>query len=397
MTELVLVLSAFLVSFLTLFTGFGLGTLLLPVFALFVPVQIAVASTAIVHGANNLFKASLLYRDIDRSILFRFGGPAVISAFAGAYVLSTLTSQGSLHTWEVFGRTATITPVGLVMSLLILAFAAFELMPALHSFRMPPRFIPLGGVLSGFFGGLSGHQGALRAAFLGPLGLVPAAFAATQAVLGLIVDIARLIVYSATFLSIGSAMDTSALPGTLILLAIAAAFFGALLGKRVLPNVTIGLVRKTAGALLVVVGLALGTGLTGSARTSAQEKDGTPMTTDSADRKIDYIEFNSPDMASVKSFYAEAFGWTFQDWGEDYVSFEDGRIAGGFRKGDVVKGTTLVILFATDLEAAKRAVMKAGGTITVDIFSFPGGRRFHFADPAGNLLAVWSDNEPKEN
>jgi predicted enzyme related to lactoylglutathione lyase len=110
------------------------------------------------------------------------------------------------------------------------------------------------------------------------------------------------------------------------------------------------------------------------------------------DRAIDYIEFTAPDLPAIKKFYGGVFDWKFQDWGDDYVSFNDGRVDGGFARGDAKTGTgALVILYSTDLEAVQQKVRAAGGVITKDTFSFPGGRRFHFADPAGNELAIWSD------
>jgi predicted enzyme related to lactoylglutathione lyase len=117
-----------------------------------------------------------------------------------------------------------------------------------------------------------------------------------------------------------------------------------------------------------------------------------PMGQEEHDKRIDYIEFPTADMTAAKAFYSRAFGWSFQDWGDDYASFEDGRLAGGLRLEDgVVSGGPLVVLYAVDLEAAASAVTAAGGTIVQEIFSFPGGRRFHFTDPSGNELAVWSD------
>lgn len=110
------------------------------------------------------------------------------------------------------------------------------------------------------------------------------------------------------------------------------------------------------------------------------------------DRAIDYIEFTAPDLPAVKKFYSEAFGWKFQDWGDEYASFSDGRVDGGFTRGTAkTGGGPLVILYSSGLEAMRQKIQSAGGTITKDTFSFPGGRRFHFADPAGNELAVWSD------
>jgi D-aminopeptidase len=116
------------------------------------------------------------------------------------------------------------------------------------------------------------------------------------------------------------------------------------------------------------------------------------MGQEAQDRRIDYVEFATTDMAAVKRFYAQAFGWSFQDWGDEYASFEDGRLAGGFRLADEgAPGGPLVIIYAVDLEASVAAVKAAGGGIVQEIFSFPGGRRFHFRDPVGNELAVWSD------
>jgi predicted enzyme related to lactoylglutathione lyase len=110
------------------------------------------------------------------------------------------------------------------------------------------------------------------------------------------------------------------------------------------------------------------------------------------DRRIDYIELQVTDVAAAKRFYGDVFGWSFTDWGDEYASFEDGRMNGGFAKSDsVTPGGPLVIMYATDLEAALARVKKAGGRIVVEPFSFPGGRRFHFADPSGNVLAVWSE------
>ncbi|HET6778290.1 MAG TPA: VOC family protein [Gemmatimonadales bacterium] len=108
-------------------------------------------------------------------------------------------------------------------------------------------------------------------------------------------------------------------------------------------------------------------------------------------RRIDYIEFSVPSVPEAKRFYGKAFGWSFEDYGPDYASFADGRLSGGFQTASGNPGGPLVVIYAVDLEAMERQVREAGGTIVRPIFSFPGGRRFHFADPGGNELAVWSD------
>jgi predicted enzyme related to lactoylglutathione lyase len=108
--------------------------------------------------------------------------------------------------------------------------------------------------------------------------------------------------------------------------------------------------------------------------------------------QIDYIEFPATDITRTKAFYSAVFGWKFEDYGPDYTSFVDGRIAGGFTKEAPlpVKGI-LVVLYASDLEGTEAKVKAAGAMVTKGIFSFPGGRRFHFMDPSGNELAVWSE------
>lgn len=114
------------------------------------------------------------------------------------------------------------------------------------------------------------------------------------------------------------------------------------------------------------------------------------------DQKIDYIEFAASDFDAIQAFYEKAFGWTFVDYGPEYRAFNDGKLDGGFRHAEeratTASGSALVILYAKDLEATRDKVVASGGRIIEDIFSFPGGRRFQFADPHGNELAVWSDN-----
>lgn len=110
------------------------------------------------------------------------------------------------------------------------------------------------------------------------------------------------------------------------------------------------------------------------------------------DRRIDYVEFPATDVAKTKEFYVGVFGWEFTDYGPDYTSFNDGRMAGGFRlAGEVEKGGALVVLYANDLDAIEAKIKIHGGMIVRETFEFPGGRRFHFTDPSGNELAVWSD------
>ena len=112
----------------------------------------------------------------------------------------------------------------------------------------------------------------------------------------------------------------------------------------------------------------------------------------SHNNQIDYIEFPAVELSKTKEFYSSVFGWKFEDYGPDYTSFSDGRLSGGFTKDapPPVKGV-LVVLYSSDLEGTEKKVKAAGAAISKEIFSFPGGRRFHFMDPSGNELAVWSE------
>lgn len=109
------------------------------------------------------------------------------------------------------------------------------------------------------------------------------------------------------------------------------------------------------------------------------------------DNHIDYIEFKAADLPAVKAFYSSVFGWKFTDYGPTYTAFSESGLSGGFEQSDeAVRNGALVVLYHKNLQAVKSNVLKSGGTISAEIFSFPGGQRFHFIDPAGNELAVWS-------
>ena len=115
------------------------------------------------------------------------------------------------------------------------------------------------------------------------------------------------------------------------------------------------------------------------------------MTSSANDRRIDYVELVVADIGRARAFYGDAFGWTFKDYGPSYCAFADGRLTGGFTTGTPrASGGPLVILYGDDLEGLVRRVESAGGQIAKPIFSFPGGRRFHFLDPDGYELAIWS-------
>jgi uncharacterized membrane protein YfcA len=195
MAYLIICIVAFLVSGVTLFSGFGLGTVLMPAFALFFPVPVAIAATAAVHLANNVFKLALVGRSADWRIALKFSLPAAIAAIAGASLLNGFAGLPALAAYDLGGRTHEITAIGVVIGSLIAIFALLELSPGFARLTFPPRYLLLGGLLSGFFGGLSGNQGALRSAFLIKAGMTKEAFIGTSAVSAVIVDTARLPVY----------------------------------------------------------------------------------------------------------------------------------------------------------------------------------------------------------
>jgi uncharacterized membrane protein YfcA len=257
----IVALAAFLAAGLTMYSGFGLGTLMLPVFALFLPIEMAVVATALVHGANNVFKVALLGRRADREVVLKFGLPAIAAAILGALALGWMAQSGSSVVVEVNEQTVSqITPLKLVIGMLMIGFALFELLPRFQALEFDRRFLPLGGVLSGFFGGLSGHQGALRSAFLAKAGLTTERFVGSNAVIGFLVDLTRISVYLALFAAAGGvASGFSDWP--LVVTGAAAAFCGVLVGKRFLHKVTMKSVRTLVAVLLFGVGVALLLGL----------------------------------------------------------------------------------------------------------------------------------------
>ncbi|MDJ0879490.1 MAG: sulfite exporter TauE/SafE family protein [Halieaceae bacterium] len=255
MEYLLVCAAACLASGLTLFSGFGLGTLLMPVVALFFPLEVAVAITAVVHLANNLFKLGLVGREANPGVILRFGIPAVLAALVGAVLLAGLSDAAPLHEYQALGRELVITPIKLVVGLLIIGFVALELWPRFAAIAIDPKFLPFGGLLSGFFGGLSGHQGAFRSMFLIKAGLTKEAFVATGVVIAVMVDCARLGLYG---LHLGA---QSGIDWSLVAAASLSAFLGAYLGRKWLEKITLQTVRYIVSALLLAVGLGLVTGL----------------------------------------------------------------------------------------------------------------------------------------
>lgn len=243
-------------SLLTFFSGFGLGTILTPVFVFFFPIEIAVALTAIVHLANNLFKLALMAKHAQVRLLLYFGVPAILFAAFGALALNSLSRfRIPIYIYSAFGQIHAITLLSFVIGFTMMLFAVLEMVPAMKRLTISTLYLPLGGALSGFFGGLSGHQGALRAAFLSRLRLRPEAFIGTSVVIGAFVDVTRMIFY---------ARDTSwsevRNESTVLILACVSALVGSVIGKRLLKVTPHDLVQKIVAVLLFLLGAALASG-----------------------------------------------------------------------------------------------------------------------------------------
>jgi uncharacterized membrane protein YfcA len=251
-----IVLTTFLASILTFFSGFGFGTILLPVFAIFFPVDIAIALTGLVHFAINLFKITLVGKNADRQVLMRFGLPAILASFAGAWLLLRITQMPALFEYRFVGRTLEVTPVKLVVALLLLVFSLLEVIPSVQRMQFGREKLPIGGLLSGFFGGLTGIQGAVRSAFLIRSGLSKEAYIATGVVIASLVDFTRLSVYATRFREAALHEHVA-----LILAAVAAAMAGAVLGNRLLKRITLRFIRIIVAVMLFLVAIALGMGL----------------------------------------------------------------------------------------------------------------------------------------
>jgi uncharacterized membrane protein YfcA len=254
--EVVVIASAsFFAALLTFFSGFGLGTLLMPVVALFFPPAIAIAITAVVHFANNILKFFLVAKNADKKVLLYFGVPAVVFAFFGAYLLGILSGIEAIYEYNLFGKSFFITPIKLTIGLLILFFILLELLPYFSKIALNKKWLPLGGVLSGFFGGLSGNQGAFRSMFLLKTGLGKEQFVATGIVLAVMVDSARMVLYKQSFL------HDANIEWEMVFIATISAFLGTFIGNKLLKKVSIEFIRMIVTLLLVVIALGLISGL----------------------------------------------------------------------------------------------------------------------------------------
>jgi len=254
--EFVLFFTAFSASLLTFFSGFGLGTLLMPVMLIWFPAPLAIALTGAVHFVNSLFKLSLTHRNVDKAIFLRFGIPAILAALLGSWVLMQLDTLPVWFNYQIFGLNAETGPMKIMISGFLLMFVLMEYAPGMKRLAFDQKWLPIGGLLSGFFGGLTGNQGALRSAFLVKTRLTKERFVATSALLSACVDLTRLGNYAAGMQTHFN--DRVILPFAISALA---AMLGAYLGNKLLKKTTFAALQKTVALCLVLLALALGFGI----------------------------------------------------------------------------------------------------------------------------------------
>jgi uncharacterized protein len=252
MDYFIICLIALLGSGLTLFSGFGLGTILLPVFGLFFPIEVAIILTSIVHFLNNILKLALFGKQANKKVVLQFGLPAIIFAFLGAYILKLLTTMQPIYQYTIAHKTFEIIPLKIIIGLLLIVFALFDFIPKLKNLAFDQKYLPLGGVLSGFFGGISGHQGALRSAFLIRAQLSKEAFIATGVMIACLVDISRLSIYIPQII-----INKIQLDYNLVFLATLSAFLGVYLGNKLLQKTTFKTLQNIVAILLFIFGILL--------------------------------------------------------------------------------------------------------------------------------------------
>jgi hypothetical protein len=217
--------------------------------------DVSIALTAAVHLLNNLFKLGLLWKDARRDVVMRFGIPAMAAAFAGAKALFILEKLPPLLTYQCLGREISVLPGKFIIAALIIIFVLLEFFPRFKRLSVAPKYLPLGGALSGFLGGLSGHQGALRGAFLIKCGLSKESFIASGVVIACLVDVSRIAVYAEYLRQ--ARLEQHA---QLLLAAALASFSGVFIGARLVKNITVGFIQKVVSVMLVFIAFLLGAG-----------------------------------------------------------------------------------------------------------------------------------------
>jgi len=255
MEIIVISLVAFFAAILTFFSGFGLGTILTPVMMIFFPVDIAIAFTGIVHFSNNIFKLLIIGQKANKKVLIRFGIPAIFAAFFGSYILINMDTNYIMYSYTLMGELQSISYVKFLISIILIVFALIDLIPFFKKLKFGEKSLPLGGFLSGFFGGLSGNQGALRSSFLIKLNLEKQTFIATTVVISFFVDLTRLGVYSTNLFKIN--LEEHLVIG---ICSVSSAILGAVVGNKLLKKVTLNSIRVLVATLILFLatGLLLG-------------------------------------------------------------------------------------------------------------------------------------------
>ncbi len=226
----------------------------------FFPIEIAIALTAVVHLANNLFKMSLIWKSISKTVFLLFAIPAMLTAYFGARLLEIVSREIIIFSYSIAGSEYEVTLLRLIISALLITFAIFEL-SRFERVSMKKKYLPIGGLLSGFFGGLSGHQGALRSMFLLRAGLNKERFIATGIAAATMIDISRLTVYGTSFFAdyLDGIDDKSSL--LMLATAILAAFAGSLTGRKLLRKITMKVVRLIVGFMILILAVLMGAGI----------------------------------------------------------------------------------------------------------------------------------------
>jgi uncharacterized protein len=255
MNLILILLSVILGSVLTFFSGFGLGTILLPVFLIFFPLKTAILSTALVHFSNSIFKFFYVYKHINPFILFTFGIPAVLSSILGAYLISEMNDNWTIFSYSINNKEFEVLATKFFIGFLILIFTLLELLNStLIKTKSTKNELIIGGLLSGFFGGISGHQGALRTLFLKKVNLSKEEFVATSTTISLGIDMVRIIMYL-QLLGLSIIMEVE--NKNLILVGIFGAFLGANIGNKLLKKITMMFVQKIISILLIIFSFCL--------------------------------------------------------------------------------------------------------------------------------------------
>lgn len=244
------------ISILTFYSGFGLGTLLTPFMMVFFPFDVAIALTGIVHLFNNLLKFILVKKHINLTVFLRFGIPALVFAFIGSTVLFFTSDLPVIYSYQLWDKTCKIEVMKLIISVLLFCFTLMDFLPQLKKLTFDKKYLMLGGSLSGFFGGLSGNQGALRTVFLMKSGLNKESFIATGVAVSTLVDATRIGVYANRLIKIDLSSNFNLL---------ACALFGALIGtwvgNRLLKKITYKFINVFTAIFLLIISILLGTGI----------------------------------------------------------------------------------------------------------------------------------------